>query len=307
MKKLLNKLKLTASALAILFVLISAATPMSISAVEPPAKNEYITLVPLPGTTDCGEMTNIKDCKTNLQTYLPGMFKLFVGIVAGIAFVALVYGGLQYATYDAIYAKEEGKKTITNALTGLFLALISYTILYTINPNSLNLTLNIDSPKINVRPDDVLKVAPGGNYTNNKPFDINGYNIAPYATATWHETTVKQIYQTEVNTVKMDASSIDKYIQGKFPGAKVTGEMILGASQKAGGVDPKLMMAIMQTDSHFGAPEKDPKTGKYQIAFSTLNPGNIGNDDAGNTNYYLSWDAGVQGVANWLKNHPTKK
>jgi len=39
------------------------------------------------------------------------------------------------------------------------------------------------------------------------------------------------------------------------------------------------------------------------VAIRTLNPGNVGNDDSGQTHTYSSWNDGVDAVASWLNNH----
>src|SRR3989344_180990 len=59
-------------------------------------------------------------------------------------------------------------------------------------------------------------------------------------------------------------------------------------------VDARLIMAIMEQDSHFGT---------VGLAVSTLNPGNVGNDDDGNTRTYESWQEGVTAVAELLSRH----
>src|SRR5690606_22709225 len=66
---------------------------------------------------------------------------------AGIlAVIMITLGGIQYMTTDAISGKTEGKAVITRALLGLMLALASWLILYTINPNILNFSLNPQAP-----------------------------------------------------------------------------------------------------------------------------------------------------------------
>jgi hypothetical protein len=89
------------------------------------------------------------------------------------------------------------------------------------------------------------------------------------------------------------AEKISDYINSKYVSSPVTGEMIMSAAG-AYNVDSRLMMAIMEQDSRFGT---------VGLATSTLNPGNVGNDDSGNTRTYESWQAGVTAVAEWLNRH----
>ena len=97
----------------------------------------YVELAPIPGTTAVGDTgTQI------LGTYLTGIFKVGIAVAGVLAFLMIVIGGFQYLSTDAITGKEEGKQRIARALGGLILALASYIILYTINPNLVSLNLN---------------------------------------------------------------------------------------------------------------------------------------------------------------------
>jgi hypothetical protein len=87
--------------------------------------------------------------------------------------------------------------------------------------------------------------------------------------------------------------NIDAYIQAEAPNSPITGQMVINAANTTG-VDPEMIMAIMQQDSSFGTTGKGAKT---------FNPGNVGNDDEGNIRNYGNWQSGVNAVAQWLANH----
>lgn len=110
------------------------------------AQNEYTVLAPLPGTTNCDEGPACD--QTSLQKYLPAVFNLSIGIAAAMAFVAITWGGILYATSDAIMGKEQGKEWITNAVWGLLLVIGAYAILYTINPRILEFNLSLEKPNV---------------------------------------------------------------------------------------------------------------------------------------------------------------
>ena len=120
---------------------------------------------------------------------------------------------------------------------------------------------------------------------------LGEYDITSYATDPEHEEKIMNILSKMgvMDTVE----KIDDYIRSKALGSPVTGEMVMSASL-AYIVDARLMMAIMEQDSHFGT---------AGVAVSTLNPGNVGNDDDGNTRTYESWQEGVTAVAEWLNRH----
>jgi hypothetical protein len=127
--------------------------------------------------------------------------------------------------------------------------------------------------------------------TSNSIGIINGYDITSYATDPLHEQKIRKIlsYMPQMN----NALDIDEYINKKAESSPVTGYMILSAANTYA-VDARLMMAIMEQDSHFGT---------RGIAVRTLNPGNVGNNDDGDTRTYPSWEEGVIAVAKWLNSH----
>lgn len=122
---------------------MAAGASDSWDASAPTNSNEYTVLAPLPGTTlsDCPPGST--DCKTTLQKYLPGVFNLAIGLSAAFAVLMIVIGGFQYMSTDAIQGKSNGKQRIKNAIYGLVLVIGAWLILYTINPNLLELNLNI--------------------------------------------------------------------------------------------------------------------------------------------------------------------
>ena len=101
----------------------------------------YTSLVKLPGLGNDGVVTISPD---SLGSYLQTVFNYVIGISIFLATVVVVYGGFLYATTDAISTKQEGKKIIQDAFIGLGLALSSWLILYTINPDLLKFDLSIE-------------------------------------------------------------------------------------------------------------------------------------------------------------------
>jgi hypothetical protein len=149
----------------------------------------------------------------------------------------------------------------------------------------LNLLIDV-SKSVSVQENTLASVITSGSTSV-----LGDYDITPYATDPLHEQKILNILS------KMDVmdsvEKIDNYIKGKYPSSPVTGEMVMNASS-AYSVDIRLMMAMMEQDSSFGTAGK---------AVRTLNPGNVGNDDEGNTRTYESWQKGVTAVAEWLNRH----
>jgi len=92
----------------------------------------YVPLAPLPGVST-GE---------DLGTYLQDIFNFTIGVAAILAVFMIALGGAWYIGSDSITGKSDGKEFISNAVQGLILALVAWLILYTINPNLLNLNFN---------------------------------------------------------------------------------------------------------------------------------------------------------------------
>lgn len=115
--------------------------------------DQYTPLTPLPGTTKGNCVTDkngiVSNCSTDIQTYIPGVFNLAIGIAGVLAVLMIIIGGVQYITTDAIQDKSDGKERIQNALWGLVLVLVSWILLYTINPKLTVFDLDVDTTTYN--------------------------------------------------------------------------------------------------------------------------------------------------------------
>lgn len=118
--------------------------PNLVAQAQTTEESGYKVLAPLPGTTS-GECKQPGDpgCKTDLQTYLPGLFRFAIGVSIAFVLLNLVFGGFQWMSSDAFTKKEEGKKRIENSLKGILLVAGAWLILNTINPSLLDTKLDI--------------------------------------------------------------------------------------------------------------------------------------------------------------------
>jgi hypothetical protein len=86
------------------------------------ANDEYKLLVgSLPGI---GQTSNFTE-------YISQGFILAIAIGAALAFVMITYGGIVYATADAVQNKQNGRKYIEDAVIGLIILIGSFAILNT--------------------------------------------------------------------------------------------------------------------------------------------------------------------------------
>ena len=110
----------------------------------------YQPLAGLPGLEKGKNFDTSQECA--FGQYLNIIFKLIIGICAVLAMVMIVYGGIEYITGGAVSEKENGKATITNAILGIIIALGSYLLLNTLNPQLLNVCLKLPEAKITIQP-----------------------------------------------------------------------------------------------------------------------------------------------------------
>jgi hypothetical protein len=101
---------------------------------------EYCLLEPL----QIGTQTNFDKYKpdTGIGGYINIVIKVFIGVIGVLGVIMTVLGGIQYMSTDAISKKEGGKEMVSNAIFGLLLALVSFVILNTINPQLVEIRLD---------------------------------------------------------------------------------------------------------------------------------------------------------------------
>ncbi len=98
---------------------------------------DYTPLAPIPQLQDTSG-------KTTVESFIPGAIRLIVGISGALAVIFIMIGGIKYLSTDAWGGKSEAKDTIQNAIFGLLLVIGAYVILNTVNPNLVNLRLEIE-------------------------------------------------------------------------------------------------------------------------------------------------------------------
>ena len=115
--------KVIASTTAIIFVLFFASSVL--------AAVSYTPLEP-------GAFRSITGSDTvsfsNLSAFFGQIFNYGIAVAGVLAVVMIIWGGIEYMTTESWGGKSDAKKKIEDALIGLGLALVSWLILYTINP-----------------------------------------------------------------------------------------------------------------------------------------------------------------------------
>ena len=103
--------------------------------------DKYCLLAPIPGLSSSTD--NSIDVKEDFGGYVTRMIRIIIGLMAVIAVIMVIFGGIQYMISESGGEKGAGKERIMNAIWGLVLALSSYMILNTINPDLVNIGINI--------------------------------------------------------------------------------------------------------------------------------------------------------------------
>ncbi len=76
-----------------------------------------------------------------LVSYLQGAISTFIAILALSSVIVIAYSGVEYTASGLSDKKQRAKERIWHAIWGLVLALSSYLILHTINPELVNLQI----------------------------------------------------------------------------------------------------------------------------------------------------------------------
>ncbi|MFA6524472.1 MAG: D-alanyl-D-alanine carboxypeptidase family protein [Candidatus Paceibacterota bacterium] len=160
-----------------------------------PPKTTCIKLGTQKCTTEGGVETCVpcgptdKGCTpgTGFAGYLNMMIQIFIGIAAVLSMIMIVMGGIEYMTSELVSGKNEGKERITHAILGLILALGSYAILNTLNPDLLNVGLSkLEQATLTIDPETELAPWEGtSNLTSPTGTCKEGYtNITTYGSPT---------------------------------------------------------------------------------------------------------------------------
>ena len=124
---------------------------------------------------------------------------------------------------------------------------------------------------------------------------ILGYDITSYATDPNHERNVANIIAGLDGVNGYNPVQLDSAINAVAPNSKINGQMIIKAAKEYN-VDPKMIYAILQADSHFGT---------KGMGATNNNPGNVAQFDnlTSPVKGYATMQEGVNAVAKWLSNH----
>ncbi len=133
------------SVLFILFIILQISSFLFLNLFYLPAKADAEWEIPdlqidiptadLTEPTNCPPPNEDKMCVPWINQYIAGIYKYAIGVVGILATVVMMVGGIMWIVAGGNATRVgEAKAWIGASLTGLILALTSYTILYQINP-----------------------------------------------------------------------------------------------------------------------------------------------------------------------------
>jgi hypothetical protein len=140
-----NRLK-TFSALFFLATFVLAPV-IALAQVPPPASaGDYNLLEALPGPGST--LITIVHIQSNgFGDYLNNIYTFGIRAAGVLAVLMIAIGGVEYMLSSVPGAKTDARGRITAALGGLAIALVSFLVLQTINPNLVNFSLSISTVK----------------------------------------------------------------------------------------------------------------------------------------------------------------
>lgn len=175
-----------------------------------------------------------------LAEYIKGVFNYALGLLAMIAIIMIMIGGVKYIMARGGGGVGEAKKMIGNAVFGLILGLLSFVILNTVSPSLTNLstlrtpvvetiTMDYTAMENTVPPGDAPGAAPEGAAPNgagfnNVPIFKQGqspWGTSPYGDCGGHAGHASYAYSACGATslamvLKFYGNNVDPYIVGNF-------------------------------------------------------------------------------------------
>jgi len=106
---------------------IPANTPSS-------ASGGYQPLSPITGPDG-----TVLNGSTNFSGYLQAIYRIGIGLCFVLGVIMFTWAGIEYIVSESMNTKGDAKNRMTNALIGLAIALVSYILLNTINPDILTM------------------------------------------------------------------------------------------------------------------------------------------------------------------------
>ena len=183
-------------------------------------KCTYVLMAPvgtLLGNSNSGKDYVLqRDNTKSLCDLLNGWYKVGIGLAGLLAVVMIVIGGVEYATTDSITGTSAGRAKITQALSGLILALCTYLIFNTINPALTKCELQTKS--VALQGVSVSSGSSGGTGTNSNGSTGNGGSLVPGSVGATGGVSdngwaIYNAVETSLNTCQISAGTVENILE----------------------------------------------------------------------------------------------
>lgn len=125
---------------ALLFVWFIAPHALAQGTTSCPPDSGFCALAPIPGLTQ-----GITADTAGLANFFNNLYKFAIGMAAALAVIQIIWGGIEIATNkDNVSKIIDSKGRILQAVLGLVLVLSPVLVFSIINPNILNLSINLE-------------------------------------------------------------------------------------------------------------------------------------------------------------------
>lgn len=189
------------------------------------ADGNFVPLTNIPGLTN-GAVAN----SAGLANFFNNLYKYLIGIAAILAVVEIIWGGLEISTQDSVSKHSHGKERIQEAILGLVLVLSPALVFSIINPNIINLSLNLPPLEINTVDTSVVV----GNSSANQTVTTDSNNVTTKVTGTYLQKATFSSGNADKNNSARDDWSIACTNGGGVGG--VTTKSSCGTQSISGGV-----------------------------------------------------------------------
>jgi len=155
---------------------------------------------------------------TTLGNFLAQVFQMGLAIAAALAVVMIVWGGVEIMLSETPFGKTNGKEKIWNAIWGLLLALVSWLILFIINPQILDWS----SFRAPVDDTPAWMYETPGQSDEEEQTQIGGATLPSTTTTTGNSTTSTSTDYTDgvinerINEINADQARLDAQTQRVF-------------------------------------------------------------------------------------------
>lgn len=167
---------------------------------------------------------NVVEKSKGIGDYLNQIFVIGIGLAGALAVVMIVINGIVYMGNESVFGKTQAKERILMAIGGLILALGSWVVLNTLNPDLVGGSLSIQSVDVLISADDTSTGSskdPSLCLSKTNPLNpdtANGSTITLNSSMQEYKKNIDSL--TSISTGRKLLMTAQTHVEGFFPGSK---------------------------------------------------------------------------------------